>query len=197
MELIKITRSRKTASGKNWVYYGLFKCPYCGNVIETDRSSGKNQQSCGCMTKKLISNKTTKHGWYGTRLYKIWAMMRERCNKKYNKSWNRYGGRGISVCKQWDNFINFKDWALENGYNKDLQIDRIDSDGNYSPYNCRWVPQIVNARNKKGLRLNIEIVRAIRLAKGEGVSPSEIQHDFNLPERYVYKIINNEIWRDI
>ena len=67
--------------------------------------------------------------------------MKLRCYNKNNKRYNRYGGRGITVCAEWkDSFLAFYEWALENGYNDSLTLDRINVDGNYSAQNCRWIP---------------------------------------------------------
>ena len=65
-----------------------------------------------------------------------------------NSHYHRYGGRGILICDEWiNNFKNFYDWAMENGYSDDLSIDRIDYDGNYEPSNCRWVDSLTQANN--------------------------------------------------
>lgn len=75
------------------------------------------------------------------RLYSSWAHMKYRCNNKNSQRFHRYGGRGIEVCKEWNNSFNaFEKWAYENGYKDGLTIDRIDSDGNYTPVNCQWIP---------------------------------------------------------
>jgi len=92
------------------------------------------------------------------RLYKIWKEMRYRCNNPANKSYPRYGGRGIRVCDEWNNsFVPFYEWSMANGYKEDiaesgrnrLSIDRIDNDGDYEPSNCRWTTDAVQARNTR------------------------------------------------
>lgn len=92
------------------------------------------------------------HGGWGTRLHNIWANMLSRCRNKNDYHYPRWGGRGITVCDEWLNFVNFRDWALNNGYEDNLSIDRIDNDGDYCPQNCRWATakeQRINSRNIK------------------------------------------------
>ena len=83
-----------------------------------------------------------------TRLYHIWANMRERCSNKNGKEFHCYGGRGITVCQEWEkSFESFKEWALANGYAENLTIDRINNDSNYSPENCRWITLSENSKH--------------------------------------------------
>jgi hypothetical protein len=92
----------------------------------------------------------TQHGMTGTRIYRIWIAMRRRCNKPNYIRYKDYGGRGISVCKDWnDSFVPFYDWAMSNGYKETLSIDRINVNGNYEPSNCRWATATEQLEHKR------------------------------------------------
>lgn len=88
-----------------------------------------------------------------TRLYKIWTGMRERCYREKHTYYKDYGGRGIKICKKWDDYLEFKKWALCHGYNDSLTIDRIDVNGNYEPSNCRWIPMEEQHKNRRDNRV--------------------------------------------
>lgn len=91
---------------------------------------------------------TKTHGQKRTRLYTIWSRMKGRCFNPSDAAYPRYGGRGISVCEAWaDSFEAFRDWALSNGYEPHLTIDRRDNDAGYSPDNCRWATYAEQNRN--------------------------------------------------
>ena len=93
-----------------------------------------------------------KHNLRGTRIYFTWANMKARCYNKNTKFYKNYGGRGITVCVEWLEFIKFHDWAMNNGYSENLTLDRIDNNKGYSPENCRFVErhiQLVNQRVRK------------------------------------------------
>ena len=105
------------------------------------------------MEKALEKRRNSKHGMKRTRLYNIWSNIIMRCTNKNNDCYERYGGRGILICSEWRNeFLSFYKWSIENGYAENLEIDRINVNGNYEPNNCRWTNENVQARNTRVLR---------------------------------------------
>ena len=148
---------------KNHSRTTMWKCKCdCGNIKDVRYSNlaRGTTQSCGCIHKEKLGSMNRTHGLSGnkTRLYTIWKNMRGRCFNTNDKSYDRYGGRGISVCEEWDkSFEAFYKWSIENGYKEDiaesnrnrLSIDRINNDGNYEPSNCRWTNDFVQASNKR------------------------------------------------
>ncbi len=120
----------------------------CGNrtIVHKSNLTSGDTRSCGCLAKETARKQETKHGKSRTRLYRIWIGMKDRCGNPNNP---HYGGRGITVCDEWQSdFEAFYRWAISNGYKNDLTIDRIDNDGNYEPSNCRWVTGKQNSNNK-------------------------------------------------
>jgi hypothetical protein len=88
-----------------------------------------------------------------TRLNYIWKQMRQRCSNPKSHAYERYGGKGITVCREWDDFKCFHDWALSNGYNDNLEIDRKENSRGYGPDNCQWSTLTQQARNRSNNRL--------------------------------------------
>lgn len=149
------------------ISYWLCKCE-CGNETTVrigDLGSG-NTTSCGCyreeQSNKALIERSTTHGEHGSRLYNIWRGMKQRCNYKKQIGYEKYGGRGIKVCKEWEeDFVQFRDWAYSNGYSDELTIDRIDNDGDYEPSNCRWVT-VKEQSNNRSTNRNLEYNREIK-----------------------------------
>lgn len=100
------------------------------------------------------NNGRYRHGLCKTRLYRIFGNIKQRCYYKNNKDYKNYGGRGIIVCDEWlKDFKKFYDWAINNGYQDGLTIDRINNDGNYEPSNCRWITKKAQSRNNRNNRI--------------------------------------------
>ncbi len=94
---------------------------------------------------KMRKIKQTQHGFHGTPLYGIWAGIVKRCEGVNSQNYKYYGGRGIKICKQWrENAGEFCKWAISNGYEDGLEIDRIDNDGDYNPQNCHFITHAEN-----------------------------------------------------
>lgn len=127
----------------------------CGNLVEVLSNSllSNRTKSCGCLHNEIssiVGKRNTKHKKCNHRLYRVWSTIKDRCYNMNSKDYNNYGGRGIKMYDDWRNdFQVFYEWAMSNGYDDNLTIDRIDNNGNYEPNNCRWFTITQQNRNKR------------------------------------------------
>ena len=152
----KLTVIARAENNKHNSAMWLCKCD-CGTekIIQGDCLLKGHTKSCGCLRASLLPILGLKHGLGKTRLHSIWLDMRRRCYKKNRKAYKDYGGRGITICDEWkDDFLSFYNWSINNGYEDNLTIDRIDVNSNYEPSNCRWITKREQCKNT---RANINI----------------------------------------
>ena len=152
--LTAVKKVKSVVSGKQKRSVWLFCCS-CGKekeIIKSPVVRGKIV-SCGCQNHENIMKRNTKHGQSETILYSKWLDMKHRVLLPKTNCYKNYGGRGIKVCKEWidakNGFSNFMKWAVGNGYNPSLSLDRIDVNGDYTPRNCRWITMREQQLNKR------------------------------------------------
>lgn len=136
------------------------RCEKCGKLFSFSPST--KRRFCGTKCSRTVTY--PRHGMSRTRLYQIWSGMKGRCFNHSSPVFSYYGGRGITVCSAWRmTFEVFRDWAMANGYQPHLSLDRRDVNGGYSPGNCRWATRQQQMRNTRKRR-------NARTSKFKGVS---------------------------
>jgi hypothetical protein len=138
--------SRPNVRGAFW----KCKCD-CNLIIVTAAGDLKRGHTTQCRLCAIEQRrvKNTTHGDSQTRLYDCWKAMKRRCEDEKQDGYKFYGARGIKVCEDWHDYFKFRNWALQNGFEEDLEIDRIDSYGNYEPSNCKWSTELEQQRNRR------------------------------------------------
>lgn len=145
------------------------KCD-CGKETKVSSWNLKKgiSKSCGCYRKerlkdpegnaRFLARGIEKHGdakgGHPTRLYRVWQSMKTRCKNPNSDSYRHYGGNGVTICKEWETYSNFKEWAVSSGYDEcakygQCTLDRVDPYGGYCPDNCRWVDMKTQQNNKR------------------------------------------------
>ena len=135
---------------------GLYECSECKVHFEarTETVKARNQEHCNSCASKL-SRATRKHGMRNHKLNAVINNMIQRCENKKSEHYKYYGAIGIKVCDEWrNNRATFFKWALENGYEDGLSIDRKEGDKDYSPDNCRWTTPSIQSQNTRNIQSN-------------------------------------------
>lgn len=159
----------------------------CGNtkLVRAGNLRTGAVKSCGCLRKEI--KPTLRHNMTGTRIYSIWAGMKNRCYNKNEPAYKRYGGRGIRMCNEWKDVPDhFFEWAYKNGYTDNLTIERIDVDGDYCPENCTWIPRNKQQANRSYCRMYTY--------NGKTQNLTQWCYELGIPYKQVHNRINKLGW---
>lgn len=182
--------------------YRMWNCIcHCGKSFQCYPPSVKigNTTSCGCYAKNMtIKRNKANRKWQSNNknMHAVWHAMISRCQNQNNWRYKYYGARGISVCESWQNFDNYYEWINKNlgeRPSKKHSLDRINNDGNYEPGNLRWADPSEQAKNKRGPKLNKQIVDQIR-SDATTMSRKELSEKYGVAESMISRIINNKRW---
>ena len=196
MKLLKKLDMRVTGSGysKRW---GLFHCPFCKQKVEKKLTDGVNSKSCGCASHSLTAATNTIHGQTPESLYRRWVTMKNKCYNPNNKWHKDYGGKGIGVCKEWNqSFEPFRDWALANGYREHLDLSRKDMNSDFTPDNCCFTKPIVTVEKRGTSKLSRVKAKEIRRLYQEGaLSQDQLAQKYGVNPSTISRIICNKVWK--
>lgn len=157
----------KNNRGYKYIVKAMYLC-FCGKEFISNMSTVNNgtTKSCGCYKSWkngkscFIDHRSKK------RLYRLFHDMKKRCYNKNNSHYKYYGGKGIKICQEWlEDFLKFEEWALNNGYEPHLTIDRKHNDKDYTPDNCRWVTKQIQAINRGMFKKNTSGYRGVSRAE--------------------------------
>lgn len=127
-------------------------------------------------------------------IYTAWQNMKARCLNPNNSKFHRYGGRGIVICEEWLVSSVFAQWALSNGWQKGLTLDRKNNDGNYEPSNCQWIIQGRNSRKKSTTKLTIDQAKQIRIRVSSGENEHDLAKEYNVTHGTIWFVVNRLTW---
>jgi hypothetical protein len=179
------------------IRWATVECKVCKNGYEVDPNKLQYRKHCGCIIHGTIATKYEKSH---PRLAGIFRHMMGRCYTQSNLDYHNYGARGIKVCDEWKNDRNkFCEWALNNGYQDNLSIERIDSKKGYGPENCKWANAEEQARNTRRVKMTIEGARSMRKIYKESPCYSTIlklAKEYKVSDATVYLIIQNKTWKE-
>jgi CRISPR/Cas system CSM-associated protein Csm2 small subunit len=154
----------------------------CGNedeiIVVAHSLKQGSTLSCGC----LNAENKLKHGMSKSRIYRIYRGMKDRCFNSNKSEYKYYGERGVTICDEWldkeNGFINFYNWAMNNGYRDNLEIERLDVEGDYEPNNCAWIThfeQMSNTRQNVFVEINGEVKTVAEWSRVTGLEENTIR----------------------
>jgi hypothetical protein len=185
----------------NRCYLWLCECD-CGEITFTKTSNLTSgcTQSCGCLRAEVTAKRSKTHGLSRTPEYYAWWNAIERCHDPCSPFYEDYGYRGIKVCHRWrknpgglENFI--KDMGTRPGLG--YSLDRIDYDGPYAPWNCRWADSVTQATNKRGVKLNPLKVTEIKRLLTTHMKQSRIAKKFGVNQPTISNIKRGVTWKEV
>ena len=175
----------------------LFKCK-CGEefVQSLHYVRSTNKQSCGCK-----KGRKGKQNGKPTKLYNTWIEMRRRCRDPKRPEWKYYGGKGVKVCDEWEDYEIFEKWAFTVGWS-DIQnptIERVDTNGDYCPQNCFFIPAKKQIRNRDVTVLNERLVAIIRgvAIKYPKLRLTVIAELVGVNVNTIYSVVNGNTWKEV
>ncbi|WP_152569503.1 MULTISPECIES: hypothetical protein [Sphingomonas] len=180
--------SRDKQGRPNW----LCLCD-CGSTTLATASALHKRKSCGCLKRRPTGASPAER----ETLLMARRNMLKRCYVEGSEGYSRYGERGITVCQEWrDDKEAFYDWALANGWTPELQIDRIDNDGDYEPSNCHFVTRLENARKTSRTVMSIATANDILELRRRGLNPKAIASTLGIKRHHVDNVIYRGSWTD-
>ena len=177
------------------VRWSTVECKECKKEYEVDPNKLRYRKHCGCMKKGIIACRYVKSH---PQLAQTYKHMKKRCYNETDQDYYNYGARGIKICDEWLKDRNlFCQWSLENGFenNKHLSIDRLNSDGDYSPENCRWANATEQGRNTRRNVLTIEFARELR-KDAKNMTYIQLAKKYKVSKGTVAAVIANIIWKE-
>lgn len=187
---VKSRSNKKTNSG-NTHWNCLCECGK-ETISEGYSLRTKKITSCGCIKIHHFIKMNTTHGKSKTIEYNTWCLIKGRCLNKNNPKFKQWGGKGITVCKEWIN--DFEQFLSDMGKRPDgcTSIDRRDNTKGYSKENCRWATATMQARNSSHTNLTENLVAEIRATKN--ISSRKLAIKYGVGKSTILRIKNNQVW---
>lgn len=205
LTVVSFSHKEKSLSAKNkYKIYWNCRCE-CGTErkAEAGHLRGGSTSHCGC-AHTLHSFMGDFYGDIDTafpfykKLYMTWWSMNRRCTDVKHEAYKNYGGRGITVCDEWkENVKPFYDWAVQNGYQEGLSLERVDNNAGYSPSNCRWATMEEQSHNKRNNTFNEEDVKMIRELYASGVTQKQLCEAYDVGPATIHRIVMRKQWKNV